>query len=69
MTDAEGSQDAMSDQPLTDEKLKDRVIEQDLAGDFIKARHTIERMVDRRYLREPWQAILSFQRNHGDVRV
>lgn len=67
MTDAEGSQDAMSDQPLTDEKLKDHAIEQALAGDFIEARHTIERMVDRRYVREAWQAILSFQRNHGDV--
>ena len=52
---------------LTDEKLKDRAIEQALAGDFIEARHTIERMVDRRYLREAWQSILSFQRNYGDV--
>ena len=51
MTDAEGSQDAMSDQPLTDEQLKDRVIEQALAGDFIKARHTIERMVDLRSIK------------------
>ena len=57
----------MSDQALTDETLKDRAIRQAFAGNVNGARQTIGRMVDRRYLREVWGAILCMQKDRGDV--
>ena len=57
----------MSDQTLTDETLKDHAIRQVFAGNVSGARQTIERMVDRRYLRDVWWAILCMQKDRGDV--
>lgn len=57
----------MADQALTDETLKDRAIRQAVAGNVTGARQTIERMVDRRYLRDVWGAILCIQKDCGDV--
>jgi hypothetical protein len=57
----------MSDQTLTDETLKDHAIRQVFAGNVSGARQTIERMVDRRYLRDVWWAILCMQKDCGDV--
>jgi hypothetical protein len=57
----------MSDQALTDETLKERAIRQALAGNVTGARQTIEKMVDRRYLRDVWWAILCMQKDRGDV--
>ena len=57
----------MSDQALTDETLKDRAIRQAFAGNVNGARQTIGSMVDRRYLRDVWGAILCIQKDRGDV--
>jgi predicted Rdx family selenoprotein len=57
----------MSDQPLTDEELRDHTFEQAKAGDIIGARQTVSMMTDRQYLREAWIAILGKQMDLGDL--
>jgi hypothetical protein len=57
----------MPNQPLTDEQLKDRAIEQASAGDFIGARQTTRGIIDREYLRQAWLEILGIQTDRGDV--
>jgi acyl-CoA-binding protein len=57
----------MSDQPLTDEELRDHAFEQARAGDIIGARETVSKMIDRRYLREAWITILGKQMDLGDL--
>ena len=57
----------MRNPSLVDENLKNRVIEQALAGDVIGARQTISEMGNPRYQREAWIAILGIQRNRKDV--
>jgi hypothetical protein len=57
----------MSDQPLTDERLRDQASEQAEAGDIIGARQTVSKIIDRKYLREAWIAILGNQMRLGDL--
>jgi predicted Rdx family selenoprotein len=57
----------MSDQPLTDEELRDHAFEQAKAGDIIGARQTVSMMTDRQYLREAWIAILGKQMDLVDL--
>jgi hypothetical protein len=57
----------MPDQPLTDERLRDHAFEQAKAGDIIGARQTVSKMIDRKYLREAWIAILHNQMRLGDL--
>lgn len=57
----------MSDHGFTDETLKDRAVRQAFAGNVNGARQTIGRMVDRKYLRDVWGAILCINKDHGDV--
>lgn len=57
----------MSDQPLTDEGLRDHAFEQTKAGDIIGARQTVSKMTDRQYLREAWITILGKQMDIGDL--
>ncbi len=57
----------MQNPSLVDENLKNRIIEQALAGDVIGARQTIREMVDPRYQREAWIAILGIQSDRMDV--
>ncbi len=57
----------MQNPSLVDENLRNRVIEQAVAGDVIGARQTISEMVDPRYQREAWFAILGIQSDRKDV--
>lgn len=57
----------MPDQPLTDERLRDHAFEQATLGDIIGARQTASKMIDRKYLREAWIAILGKQMDLGDL--
>jgi len=57
----------MQNPSLVDENLRNRVIEQAVAGDVIGARQTISEMVDPRYQREAWMAILGIQSDRKDV--
>jgi hypothetical protein len=57
----------MPDSPLPDEAIRDRVIQQAVAGDYIGARQTVAEITARQCLREAWQAILYIQRDRGDV--
>lgn len=50
-----------------DEALRNQVIEQALAGDFLGARETTARMTTRPYLIDAWSAILAVQRDRGDI--
>ena len=57
----------MSDQPLTDEELRDHTFEQAAAGDIIGARQTVSMMIDRECLRVAGIAILLNQMRLGDL--
>lgn len=57
----------MLDQPLTDKRLVERAIEQAEAGDFIGARQTVSKVIDRQYLRWAWIVILDNQMRLGDL--
>ncbi len=50
-----------------DEALRNQVIDQALAGDFLGARQTTAHMITRQYLIDAWSAILAIQRDRGDV--
>ena len=51
----------MRDPLPTDENLKNRVIEQALAGDNMGARETARGIADRECLRQAWLAMLGLQ--------
>lgn len=57
----------MENPSLVDEYIRNRVIEQAVAGEVIGARQSISEMVDPRYQREAWFAMLGIQRNRKDV--
>lgn len=57
----------MPDQPLTDKRLRDHAFEQADAGNIIRARQTVSKMIDRQYLREAWIRILGKQMDLGDL--
>jgi hypothetical protein len=57
----------MPNQPLTDEQLKDRVVEQASAGDFIGARQTIRGIDGKGHQHDAWIAILGIQMDRRDV--
>lgn len=57
----------MSDHAFTDETLKERSVRPAFEGNVNGARQTIGRMVDRKYLRDVWGAILCIHKDHGDV--
>lgn len=51
----------------TDEQLKDRVLEQTWAGDFLQAQQTARGILDRQYLQQAWVGMLCIHRERGDM--
>ena len=51
----------------TDEQLRDRVLEQTWAGDFLQAQQTARGILDRQYLQQAWVGMLCIHRERGDV--